>query len=86
MMWNLGDNLWGWWFGWFFMLVWWVLITAAIVALIKWLFNQSRGTNDRERPFGSVQNRSALDILKERYVKGEIDKKEFEDKKRDLSA
>ena len=77
MMWNLGDNLWGWWFGWFFMLVWWVVIIAAIVALIKWLFGHN-GEN-------KIGGKSALDILKERYARGEITKEEFESKKRDLS-
>ena len=71
-------------FVWIFMILWWVLIILGLVALIKWLTSQSRGAHNHEK-LASPAGGSALNVLKERYVKGEIDKKEFEEKKKDLS-
>ncbi len=79
MMWNLGYNsMMGWGgFGGIFMIFWWILIVAGIVLFVRWLINESaKGSRKDEK--------TALDILKERYANGEIDKKEFEEKKKDL--
>ncbi len=67
----------GWW-GWIMMILFWALIIAGVVALVKWLFSSSRPTG------GGRSESSALDILKERYAKGEITKDEFEQMKKDI--
>ena len=61
--------------GWFFMIIFWLLIILGVVALIRYLGSAGR-SNDKEK--------APLEILKERYARGEIDKKEFEEKKKDL--
>ena len=71
---------WGWGFlGAVHMVLWWVLIILGIVVLVKWLtvgFGSSSG--------GRADEGRALEVLKERYARGEIGKEEFEQKKRDL--
>ena len=54
--------------GGFFMIVFWILLIIGLIFLIKWLIQTTKKVReDCER--GS----RAIDILKERYTKGEID-------------
>ncbi len=63
-------------FGMGFMGIFWVAIIAVVV-ILAWQYLKP------DKTLGSPE-RSSLDILKLRYARGEIDKKEYEDKKRDL--
>ena len=93
MMWMMGgggnpmmgyggwNNMMGGWngfglLGWIPMLLFWVLLILGVVGLIRYLGGSGRRSDER---------RSPLDMLKERYAKGEIDKKEFEQMKKDLA-
>jgi len=72
-------------FGWIFMIVFWGLIIWAIIAVIRGGLGKGHMCGHDHDDDAHVKDKSPLEILKERYAKGEIDKKEFEDKKKDLS-
>src|SRR4030067_2358832 len=84
MMWTVGGGgnpMMGGWngfgiLGWLPMLLFWILLILSVVALFRYLCVSTR-SRDKEK--------SPLDILKESYVKGEIDKKEFEQMKKDIA-
>ena len=67
-----------WWFMPIFMILFWGLVIWGIVALVRGL-SGSRGP-DSTPPAAD----SALEVLKKRYARGEIDKEEYEEKKKDL--
>ncbi|MCF8235656.1 MAG: SHOCT domain-containing protein [Bacteroidales bacterium] len=58
---------------------WWWIIGILLLALIVWLI--VRSANSRNT---STKEKSSLDILKDRYARGEIDKAEFEERRKDL--
>jgi len=82
--WHMGPGMMaGWGMGWFggiFMMIFWVLVLVGLVFLIKWLIQ----TTNRVKSDAGNSNR-ALEILKERYARGEIATTEFETMKLELS-
>jgi putative membrane protein len=61
------------------MALFWILIILATVALVKGMWGSRVSA-------GHGQEETALDALKKRYARGEVDKEEFEQKKRDLAS
>ena len=57
----------------------WILWIAIIALIVFFLWQYLR----QDKNLGNSKN-SLLEILKQRYAKGEIDKEEYEEKKRDL--
>jgi putative membrane protein len=66
-------------FGGIFMILWWVLLIVLVVGLAKWMLSSFGGSGH------GASSSKALEILKERYARGEIDEQEFQQRKRDLS-
>ena len=80
-----GDGMWhGTWVwghmvvGGLMMLVFWVAVIALIILILRWLSGNARA----QHPRGD----SALDILEARFARGEIEREEFEEKKRLLAG
>ncbi|MBU1369889.1 MAG: SHOCT domain-containing protein [Bacteroidetes bacterium] len=71
----MGEYGHGWGMGW-----WWIIGLIIVIGVV-WMVVKSMNTNSRGKlPSG----KSALDILNERYARGEIDKEEFEERKKNL--
>lgn len=64
----------GWGMGWAWIFV--LLILIIVIWLIIRMVNQNSQSQAGQK--------TPLDILKERYARGEIDKEEFEERKKDL--
>ena len=79
--WGMHPSMWSVWGAWgvvmmAMMLVFWTVVIVGFVLGIRWLMSQGRETRPAD---------TALDILRQRYARGEINKEEFETKKRDLA-
>jgi putative membrane protein len=79
-----GHHMWdgGWhgmFFGPLFMVLFFAVLVVVVVLVMRWLGGQP-GHHAPHTPGG----KAALDILKERYARGEIDKEEFEERRRVL--
>lgn len=59
-------------------LLWWIVVLLAVIALLRWTSGRAvLGAR-------TLEEDRAIDILRERYARGEIDKAEFEERKREL--
>ena len=78
-----GSHMWdgnmGWFFGPLMMIVFIAALVAIVILLVRWLGGPSHG-NGLQAP----KARAPLEILTERFARGEIDKQEFEERRRVL--
>jgi len=74
MMWGGGWH--GWFLGPLMMVFWLALLVGAVVLILRWL-----GASGRIKPRPGTAGSGALDILRARFAKGEIDKAEFEERR-----
>ncbi len=77
-MWSHGWG--GWIFGPLMMIVFIALIVGVVVLVVRWLGGVGGGPAQGSKP------KAALEILEERFARGEIDKDEFEDRRRALQG
>ena len=73
------EGLFGFHFGGFFHLIFWVVCLMLLFTMFRALF-----VNKQHSTIAPANNSLALSILEERYASGEIDQTEYLQKKKDL--
>lgn len=87
-MWGYGPEwgMMGGWggYGWFgiFHMIFWLVILALIVMAVVWLFRG--GAHVKALQSRSDSRLRGLDVLEERYARGEIKREEYLEKKKDI--
>jgi putative membrane protein len=75
--WKMHPMWWGWGLAMMaIVFLFWALVIVGLIVGIRWLVGQGRVS----------RSDSALEILRQRYARGEINKEEFEGKKKDLGG
>jgi putative membrane protein len=77
MGWGTTGGFSWWWFMPIFMILFWGLVIWGIAALVRGRGGSTGADSSRAD--------SALEVLKKRYARGEINKEEYEEKKKDIA-
>ena len=86
MMWGYPNMMGGFfggglgWIGMVFGFIFFILVVIGIIFLIVWLVKRSTNPG-----VGNKTDNKYLEVLKERYAKGEITKEQFDNMKKDLN-
>lgn len=81
--WGYGQHMWGgqgWFLGPLAMIAFLVVVILLVVLLVRWL------SGPGDRPGAHLSRESALDTLQQRYARGEIDREEYEERRRVLES
>ena len=74
----------GGWLGFGLHSVFWILVIAAVIAVVVWAVRASNASGGAKTAAGTRP--SALEILDERYARGEIDREDYLARKADLGG
>lgn len=67
-------------------MIFWIVLLIALVIAIVWLVRSLAGGGHHHAPPPGPRRSAGLDILEERYAKGEINREEYLEKKKDIGG